>query len=243
MTGAQELERALEDAPPERVDLLVLGASSAPVGLEPWTPEAGTWPEGWAAVPAWRGLVDGRTVVALGVALDAAATEPALHGWRAAFPVWWASERGAQAVLVLAEGQATGREPFPAGVVHATDHLDLTADSPLIGLGASPRGPLFPDRTQVLDPNLVAPAERLLGSQGGVVACLPPRGAGLAAAGPNALADEADATATSGASALAAAAHCGLPALLLVRLSDDALAAEDSPALLPGLLACLPPPR
>lgn len=239
MTGAQELERALEDAPPERVDLLVLGAASAPVGLEPWTPEAGTWPEGWATVPAWRGLVAGRTVVALG----AAPAEPPLPGWRGAFPVWWASERGAQAVLVLAEGQATGREPFPAGVVHATDHLDLTADSPLIGLGASSRGPLFPDRTQVLDPNLAAPAERLLGSQGGVVACLPPQGAGLAAAGPDALADEADATATSGASALAAAAHCGLPALLLVRLSDDALAAEDSPALLPGLLACLPPPR
>jgi hypothetical protein len=239
MSGAQELERALQAAPSEPVDLLVLGAASAPAGLAPWTPDQGAWPEAWAEGPAWRGVVEGRTVVALAAPPE----EPHLAGWRGAFPVWWASQRGAQAVLVLAEGKATGREPFPAGVVHATDHLDLTADSPLIGLGSSTRGPLFPDRTQVLDPNLAAPAERLLGSQGGVVACLPRQGGGLSAAGADALAEEADATARSGAAALAAAAHCGLPALLVVRLRDDALRAEESPALLPGLLACLNTPR
>ncbi|MBL6721303.1 MAG: hypothetical protein ISQ08_07810 [Planctomycetes bacterium] len=239
MTGAQELERALEAAPTDPVDLLVLGAASAPAGLSPWTPGEGSWPAGWAEATSWRGVVDGHAVVALG----STSARPELPGWHRAFPVWWASQRGARAVLILAEGQTTGRQPFPAGVLHATDHLDLTAASPLIGLGASNRGPLFPDRTQVLDPNLVAPAERLLGSQGGVLACLPAAGMGLADAGPDALEEEADATTRSGADALAAAAHCALPALLVARLSEDALRAEDSPALLSGLLACMDTPR
>ena len=118
---------------------------------------------------------------------------------------------------------------------------DLTASSPLIGLGASSRGPLFPDRTEVLHPDLVPAAERVLASVAGVVACLPAEGSGLEARGPEALALEADVTTRGAATPLTAAAHAGLPTLLLVRVQTDALFAEDAPMLLPALVASLPP--
>ena len=242
--GASELEVALRAAPPEPLDLLVWQQagpderpSAGPVdlpGLEPW--EEGHWPGAWADAAWQHGRVDDQRVVVVKAPLF-----PQESGWSTALPVWWAASRGARALLVLSEGRATGRSPVPAGVVHAVDHLDLTASSPLIGLGASSRGPLFPDRTEVLHPDLVPAAERVLASVAGVVACLPAEGSGLEARGPEALALEADVTTRGAATPLAAAAHAGLPTLLLVRVHTDALFAEDAPMLLPALVASLPP--
>ena len=227
-----DLEAALRAAPPGPLDLLVwrqagpderssAGPGELP-GLEPW--EEGSWPDAWAGAAWHHGRVDDQRVVVV-------TTPPFTQetGWSTALPVWWAASRGARALLVLSEGRATGRSPVPAGVVHAVDHLDLTASSPLIGLGASSRGPLFPDRTEVLHPDLVPAAERVLASMAGVVACLPTEGPGLEARGQDALELEADVTTRGAAAPLAAAAHAGLPTLLLVRVQADALFAEDAP--------------
>lgn len=233
--GAAQLELALQTAPAEPLDLLIWreGGGAELPGLQPWS--AGPWPGPWAAAAWHRGDVEGQRVVCV-----TAPSLPPDAGWITGLPVWWAAARGARTLLVLNEGRSTGRSPHPAGVVHATDHLDLTASSPLIGLGSSTRGPLFPDRTGVLHPDLVPAAERALASVAGVVACLPAEGAGLAASGLDALDLEADATTRGAATPLAAAAHVGLPSLLLVRVQPDALFAEDAPTLLPSLLASMP---
>lgn len=132
-------------------------------------------------------------------------------GWVQTFPVWLARARGAQAMLVL--GRPTKVHPALSGASrgfwHLEDVLDLDQDSPLIGLGPSPRGPLFPDRTQVLDGPLTARIQNLLGSLGAVAAST--SSAVNKSAGPY-----WDLVVPHLAAPLSAAAHAGLPTVALV---------------------------
>jgi hypothetical protein len=90
------------------------------------------------------------------------------RGWPSAFPVWLCQAAGAKALLILA--QVSDQESAPHSPLHLTDVVDLTQQSPLIGLGPSPRGTLFPDRTRMLDPDLTGELQALIKSTPAIAA-------------------------------------------------------------------------
>ncbi|MAE45321.1 MAG: hypothetical protein CMJ86_00360 [Planctomycetes bacterium] len=131
------------------------------------------------------------------------------RGWASAFPVWLCQAAGARSLLILA--QPSDQEPAPLSPLHLTDVVDLTQQSPLIGLGPSPRGPLFPDRTRLLDPDLTGELQALIKSTPAIAA---------------------DTSTDPGngpwqvllpriSIPLAAAAHVGLPAVALALAPED----------------------
>ncbi len=133
------------------------------------------------------------------------------RGWPSAFPVWLCQAAGARALLILA--QPSDQDPAPLSPLHLTDVVDLTQESPLIGLGPSPRGTLFPDRTQMLDPGLTDELQALIKSSPAIAA---------------------DTSTDPGngpwqillprvSIPLAAAAHVGLPAVALALAPQDTL--------------------
>lgn len=74
--------------------------------------------------------------------------------WRIAFPVWLAAACGAQICVHTSAGAslANGTEepPLPPGAFGIVrDHLNLSGSTPLVGLGESTLGPMFPDLTQL----------------------------------------------------------------------------------------------
>lgn len=110
--------------------------------------------------------------------LEAEEGEPA---WQRAFPVWLAAASGATAMLHASAGIALEppepRKSLPVGsLAFWSDHLNLSGGSPLVGIGESQLGPMFPDQTRLHDPHLrraaLAAAARLGVAAGeAVVAC------------------------------------------------------------------------
>lgn len=113
--------------------------------------------------------------------LDDAPLEPedGEPAWLRSFPVWLAAASGASALLHASAGIALVRDgkSLPVGsLAFAADHLNLSGSSPLVGIGESQLGPMFPDQTRVHDPHLrraaLAAAERLgVAANEAVVAC------------------------------------------------------------------------
>ncbi|HVS08653.1 MAG TPA: hypothetical protein VMS76_02175 [Planctomycetota bacterium] len=105
--------------------------------------------------PAWRGALlhhgelNGLAVWLLeDAALEVQEGEPA---WSAAFPVWMAAAAGASSLVHVSAGSALPAEKgsghaLPLGALALlADHINLSGSTPLIGLGESRLGPLFPD--------------------------------------------------------------------------------------------------
>ena len=83
--------------------------------------------------------------------LDTDGTEPA---WERAFPVWLAAAAGAVTLVHTSAGSAldTGAASLPVGTLAlVSDHLNLSGSTPLVGLGNSRLGPMFPDQTLLHD--------------------------------------------------------------------------------------------
>jgi hypothetical protein len=153
--------------------------------------------------------------------LDPSGVEPA---WHAAFPVWLAAAAGASTLVHVSAGCAlerAGEAPLALGTLaFARDHLNLSGSSPLLGLGESRLGPLFPDLSRVHDRALRAGAMRVGARLGvacaeAVVACTagptietPAERAWFARAG-------ADVAVQRLAAPLIAAGHAGLGALAI----------------------------
>ncbi|MHC4892666.1 MAG: phosphorylase family protein [Planctomycetota bacterium] len=76
--------------------------------------------------------------------------------WIHSLPIWVASNLGARLLLHTSAGASLRPEtPLCAGgLALVTDHLNLSGQSPLTGLGESRYGPLFPDQTRLHDPAL-----------------------------------------------------------------------------------------
>lgn len=237
--GARELEAALERAQPEQpLDVLHLRLGG-PAHVEGRAAAAHDLPGPWESARLRELDLPGAQRGALLHRPDDSSHEPT--GWRRAFPVWWARARGARVLVLELAGTPTPEFQSPTGWAHAQSLIDLTADSPLIGLGPSPRGPLFPDRTQVLAPDLAPVAERLLGSV--PVAAVGTRHASAPWTAPD---QEAIAGAEVVVPGLAdfhsACAHTALPLLALVRCSSQATTdALDLPLFLERLLQLAPP--
>jgi purine-nucleoside phosphorylase len=89
---------------------------------------------------------------------DADDGEPA---WAAAFPVWLAAAAGAVSLIHTAAGSALdlGADSLALGTLAlVSDHLNLSGATPLIGLGKTRLGPMFPDQTMLHDQRLRAQA-------------------------------------------------------------------------------------
>lgn len=154
-------------------------------------------------------------------------------GWMRSFPVWLAAAQGATALIHASAGVALEREgrALPVGSLALfVDHVNLSGGSPLVALGESRLGPMFPDQTRVHDPHLrraaLAAAEKLgLVAAEAVVACTagptldtPAERRFFARAG-------ADVAVPDLAGPLIAAAHAGLGtlgvAVIVAREQDD----------------------
>ncbi|MDE0903229.1 MAG: hypothetical protein OSB42_01240 [Planctomycetota bacterium] len=207
LTQAEHLETGIAAClPGTPCDVLVLDQGGLATDQGDASLVTDAWPEPWSHAHARQDTSGSQRVWWV-----SSPAQPS-SGWPTAFPVWLAQAAGAQAMLILARAPQTQKGPR-----HLTDVVDLTQRSPLIGLGPSPRGPLFPDRTGVLDPELAQRVQALIQSTPAIAAdAAQDTGAtGDAGSGPWDLV-------LPGISApLAAAAHVGLPAVALA-LGDPA---------------------
>jgi len=192
-------------------------------------------PEAWADALLHHGIFNGLCVWMLEDA-PRTATEDDPH-WVGAFPVWLAAAAGAATLVHTSAGNALPRQagqagsepeaPLPVGTVAlVSDHVNLSGESPLVGVGESRLGPLFPDQTRVHDSILrksaLATAQRLgLAAVEAVVACVqgpsletPAERRWFAAAG-------CDVSVQRLATPLIGAAHAGLGTLSLVLVVND----------------------
>jgi purine-nucleoside phosphorylase len=74
--------------------------------------------------------------------------------WAAAFPIWLAAAAGASTLIHTTAGSAldAGQDSLPVGsFALLSDHINLSGRTPLLGLGETRLGPLFPDQTTVHD--------------------------------------------------------------------------------------------
>jgi len=166
-------------------------------------------------------------------ALDDVGGEPCAEGdappWSSAFPVWLARDAGARLCVHTSAGGTTydehGRAPEARAFAVLRDHIDLSGRSPLLGLGESRLGPLFPDQSRVLHSGLRAAAlarahELGLDASECVAACLP--GPALETPAERRMLARlgADVSVQSLAPALVACAHAGMACLALVAVTD-----------------------
>lgn len=98
--------------------------------------------------------------------------------WLHALPVWVAANLGARLLIHTSAGAYLeyDEELAPGDLLIATDHINLSGRTPLLGLGESRYGPLFPDQTRLHDPAVRAVLNRAADERGiglatGVVAC------------------------------------------------------------------------
>ena len=189
--------------------------------------------------PPWRGatLHAGRLgPLAVWLIEDASTdprnVQPAQH-WVRGLPCWLAAAAGAEICVHVSAGGALpippsteGRpEPTVGSFALVEDHLNLSGTSPLIGVGESGLGPLFPDLTRLHHQGLRIAAlskARELGLEASevVVACTagpaietPAERRMLARAG-------ADVAVQGLAAPLISAAHAGLRCLAIVAVVD-----------------------
>ena len=237
---------ALELPPP---DVLVSSATGAPGWLqdledqrEDRLADLGPTPDAWADRVLTRGTLAGLQLWALedrAVEPRQDAGEPA---WVPGFGLWLARRMGAWLCVHTSAGSATLRDEaaFSASSFAVlTDHVDVSGRTPLLGLGESRLGPLFPDQSRVHHAELGRDALRQaaelgLDARGAVAACL----AGPALETPaerRMLARLGTDVAVQGlAPTLIASAHAGLPCVALVAV---AVGAEETSTELAELVA------
>jgi purine-nucleoside phosphorylase len=173
--------------------------------------------------------------------------EPA-SPWVRAMPVWLAAAAGALACVHTSAGSALGEPPdaprLPCLAV-LRDHLNFSGSTPLLGLGPSRLGPLFPDLSQLhhaglraaaleraealgipmveaiaactLGPALETPAERVMLARLGASVSVPNLAAPLLAAG-----------------------HAGLAMLAIVAMTDAPTGPTDVKSVVSAASALAP---
>lgn len=179
---------------------------------------------------------------------------PERPAWERSWPVWLGASGGAQVMLHTAAGVALdanldsregtpGLQPGQLAVLN--DHINLSGQTPLLGLGETRLGPLFPDQSQLHHPGLrsraLAHGERLgIQVTEAQAACL----VGPSLATPAELrwlASTGCQVAVQGLAApLIAAAHAGLATLALVAVADSAHKPLRMAELVQGADACAP---
>jgi purine-nucleoside phosphorylase len=159
---------------------------------------------------------------------DPLADEPA-SPWMRAMPVWLAAAAGALVCVHTSAGSALAPEADVAPRVPAlaalSDHLNFSGMTPLLGLGESRLGPLFPDLSHLYHAGLRAAALECAGRLGipaveAIAACT--LGPALETRAERAMLARLGASVAvpNLATPLLAAAHAGLAVLALVATTD-----------------------
>lgn len=219
--------------------LFLLGTG---VGVQPGRLEAGgRLPlEGAEGVPhAWReAVLHHGTFHGLPAWLleDApGAPEVGDEPWAEPFPVWLAAAAGASTLIHTSAGcalEAGAGAPVVGSLALLSDHVNLSGSSPLVGLGDTRLGPLFPDQTQLHDHRLRATGLRLcerLGIAGveAIAACAPGPALETPAERRWFARAGAQVSAQRLAPTLLAAAHAGLGTLAVVLVVSEGDGAVD----------------
>jgi purine-nucleoside phosphorylase len=213
--------------------------------------------EPWNAQVLHAGLLGALPVWLLEDVSDEPLLDEPASPWVRAMPVWLAAAAGALACVHTSAGSALGEPPLARvpclGVVR--DHVNFSGTTPLLGLGPSRLGPLFPDLTHLHHAGLRAAALERAEALGipaveAVAACTlgpaletPAERAMLARLG-------ASVAVPNLAAPLLAAGHAGLAVLALVAMTDAKTGPADvksvsaasvlAPALEDLLLALVP---
>jgi purine-nucleoside phosphorylase len=192
-------------------------------------------PAPWDGAVLHAGELQGLRLWALADVGGDPSAEACGPAWVSALPVWLAARAGAVLCLHASAGSALpdARVAVPAGgFALLSDHLNLSGRSPLLGVGESRLGPLFPDQSRVHHLGLRRAALHLAETRGhvaaeAVAACVagpaletPSERRMLARLG-------ADVAVQSLASPLVACAHAGLACLALVAITDAGEAPAD----------------
>lgn len=174
---------------------------------------------------------------------------PGRPAWERAWPVWLGAASGAEVLLLTCAGVALGSAakgaPEPGSLAVLTDHINLSGRTPLLGLGETRLGPLFPDQSQLhhqgLRSRALAHSARLgITCSEAVAACL----VGPSLATPAELRwleTTGSQLAVQGlADPLIAAAHAGLATLALAAVADAAEAPLRMAELIQRAETCAP---
>ncbi|MFT4648541.1 MAG: purine-nucleoside phosphorylase [Glaciecola sp.] len=181
---------------------------------------------------------------------------PERPAWERAFPVWLAAAAGARTMVHTSAGTSL-REHIPVGsLASVSDHINLSGYTPLLGLGPTSLGPLFPDQTRLHHPGLHLRASdhmRAIGQSlgSGVGACLQGPSSITPAEVKWLAGTPADIAIQGCAGPWISAAHAGLALVALtcitdtgqspMRMQDLLKAAESSAPILEDLLSLLVP--
>ncbi len=183
-------------------------------------------------------------------ALNDVAGEPGFEespAWIQGFPVWLASACGASLAVHTSAGcVVSSPAALPiGGFALVRDHLNLSGRTPLLGIGESRLGPLFPDPSLLHHRDLRAAALERAAALGlpaaeAVAACT--AGPALETRSERAMFARlgAEVAVQSLASPLLACAHAGLPVLAIVLVTDDGESPMDVPRLLERAERSLP---
>ena len=166
--------------------------------------------------------------------------------WHRGFACWLAAKAGATVLLHSSAGGSLGSGSHqPGDLALVRDHLNLTGSSPLLGLGGSKLGPLFPDVSRLHLDCLRAEFAELAAGRGHTIAETV-----VAATAPASLPSPAEREWFSRAGAdlwvqgvaapYLAAAHAGLGLVSLVAVTGSEAAAADVHAILTATAAAAP---
>ncbi len=195
--------------------------------------------------PAWKnsvlttGELAGATVWLIeDVCGDPAREEVPFAGaeaWVPGFPVWLAAHAGAAFCVHASAGVLVNTErrgDLLSRLALVRDHLNLSGQTPLMGLGDSHLGPLFPDQTDLHHAGLrrvaLSHAERLgLPVAEAIAACTLGPSLSTPAEREFYARSGADIAVQGLASPLISSAHAGLSVLSIVAVTDDGEAGLD----------------
>jgi purine-nucleoside phosphorylase len=195
-------------------------------------------PDAWRETTLYIGRLGELTVWlvddAPGAAEDGGHEEPGEPAWARGFPVWLAASAGASVIVHASAGYAlpSAAQVAPGTLALVRDHVNVSGRTPLLALGSSDLGPLFPDTSQLHNAELREAALKLADSMGvkaveAVVACV--AGPCLETAAERAFWARAgaDVAVQELQNPLIAAAHAGFAALAIVCVTDAGEGASD----------------
>ncbi len=233
---------ARETAEPQAFFFLATGGATFATRLTglhriPFTKIDGA-PAAWREVTLYTGKLGDLSVWlvddAPGAAEDGGREEPGEPAWARGFPVWLAAAAGASVLVHASAGVAlpTKKPIQPGSLAFVSDHVNLSGRTPLLALGASELGVLFPDTTELHSRALRAAALRHVLKFGvpgaeAVAACIAGPCLETAAERRFYAAAGADVAVQELQNPLIAAAHAGFAALAIVCVTDSGEGASD----------------
>ena len=232
--------KALEEHSPPAPEALVLSATGVGElrdglqgGVEIALGEVNGTPEQWQQVVLHAGRLGATSVWLLEDHAGEPSSDHTAPPWVRGFPTWLAASAGASICVHTSAGSALpGGEAKEGDIALVRDHLNLSGTTPLLALGSSKLGPLFPDLSRLHHVGLrqaASKAAQTLGiaCQEAVVACT--MGPALETAAERRLYASfgADLSVPSLAPPYLAAGHAGLALLGLVAVVESGDEAVD----------------